>query len=131
VPDLTVLVITGYPSLDTAREVMRLGAYDYLPKPFTPEEFRQLVFEALGKKDIKKVIRETLVLEILDRTADDPDLFDRLFIEGSEALKDFDISPEAKTAIASGDVRWIEENVGKLTEKQMMVLVRSLEREIW
>ena len=71
------------------------------------------------------------MLEILDRTADDPDMFDRLFIEGSEALKDFDISPEAKTAITSGDVRWIEENVGKLTEKQMMVLVRSLEREIW
>ena len=44
VPDLTVLVITGYPSLDTAREVMRLGAYDYLPKPFTPEEFRGLIF---------------------------------------------------------------------------------------
>ena len=130
-PSLTVLVITGYPSMDTAREVMRLGAYDYIPKPFTPEEFRDIVFDAVGKRDARKVIRETLVLQILDRTADDPDFFDRLYVEGADALRDYDMSPEAKRAVALGDVRWIEENVGKLTEKQMMAMVKGLEKEIW
>jgi DNA-binding NtrC family response regulator len=130
-PSLTVVVITGYPSLDTAREVMRLGAYDYIPKPFTPKEFQNIVFDALGKKDARKVIRETLVLQILDRTADDPDFFDRLYVEGAGALKDYDLSPEAKRAVAQGDVRWIQENVGELTEKQIMVMVTRLGKEIW
>src|SRR5512139_102119 len=31
-PDCEVVVITGYPSVDTAKEALRLGAYDYLPK---------------------------------------------------------------------------------------------------
>lgn len=130
-PSLTVVVITGYPSMETARDVMRLGAYDYIPKPFTPKEFRDIVFEAIGKQDPKKAIRETLVLQIIDRTADDPDFFDRLYVEGSDALKDYNISQEAKRAVALGDVRWIEENVGKLNEKQMMSIVRRLEKEIW
>ena len=130
-PHLTVMVITGYPSMDTARKFMKLGAYDYIPKPFTPEEFREAVFDAIGKKDPKKAIRETLVLQILDRTADDPDFLDRLYVEGTDALKEYDISSEAKAAIISGDVKWIEENVGKLTEKQMFVLIQRLEREIW
>lgn len=128
---LTVIVITGFPSMDTARKFMKLGAYDYIPKPFTPEEFREAVLEAINKRDPKKTIRETLVLQILDRTADDPDFLDRLYIEGSEALKDYDITSEAKAAIVSGDVKWIEKNVGELTEKQMVVLVQMLEKEIW
>ena len=130
-PTLTVLVITGYPSMDTARDVMRLGAYDYIPKPFTPKEFSNTVFDALGKLNPKKAVRETLVLQILERTVDDPDFFDRLYMEGSDALKDYSISTEAKSAIARGDLRWIEENVSKLNEKQMMSIARILEREIW
>gem|GEM_PF-3879500 len=54
---------------------MKLGAYDYIPKPFTPEELRNAVSQAIGAKDPKKSMRETLVLEILDRTSDDPDFF--------------------------------------------------------
>ncbi len=130
-PHLTVIVITGYPSMVTARKFMRLGAYDYIPKPFTPEEFREVVIQALSKQDAKKAIRETLVLEILDRSADDPEFLDRLYMEGSEALKEYDISPGAKAAIVSGDMKWIEENVGELTEKQMVWLVQRLEGEIW
>lgn len=129
--NLVVVVITGYPSLDTARQFMQMGAYDYLPKPFTPGEFREIVLAAVSKSDPRKAIRETLVLQILDRTADDPDFFDRLYVEGEDALKDYDLSPEARHAIASGDVKWVEENVGKLNEKQMYVMVRRLEGEIW
>jgi len=130
-PRLTVVVITGYPSMDTARKFMRLGAYDYIPKPFTPEEFRETVIQAIRKKDPKKAMRETLVLEILDRAADDPDFSGRLFVEGSGALKEYDLSTEAKAAIVSGDVKWIEENVGQLTEKQMIWMIQRLESEIW
>ena len=36
-PGLTVIIITGYPAIDSAVEAIKQGAYDYLPKPFTPE----------------------------------------------------------------------------------------------
>ena len=38
VPDITVVMFTGYSSVETARDTMKLGAFDYIPKPFTPEE---------------------------------------------------------------------------------------------
>src|SRR5690554_2827217 len=35
-PELAVVVITAYAAFDTAVEAVRRGAFDYLPKPFTP-----------------------------------------------------------------------------------------------
>jgi len=46
-PDLTVLVITGYASIDTAVEAIRRGAADYMAKPFTPEELLQATAKVL------------------------------------------------------------------------------------
>jgi two-component system, NtrC family, response regulator AlgB len=40
-PNLTVIVITAYGTIETAVEAMRRGAWDYLPKPFTPAQIRQ------------------------------------------------------------------------------------------
>lgn len=36
-PDLDVVIITGYPTLEDAREAVRLGAFEFIEKPFTPE----------------------------------------------------------------------------------------------
>jgi DNA-binding NtrC family response regulator len=47
-PDTHVIVITGYASVASAVEVMKMGAYDYLPKPFTPHELRAVVHQALA-----------------------------------------------------------------------------------
>lgn len=44
--DLLVIMITAYASLDTAVTATRRGAYDFLAKPFTPEELRQAVRKA-------------------------------------------------------------------------------------
>ena len=46
-PDTMVIVITGFSTVSSAVEVMKLGAFDYLPKPFTPEELRTVVGQAL------------------------------------------------------------------------------------
>ena len=40
VPGLHVIVITAYATIETAVEAMRRGAFDYLPKPFTPNQVR-------------------------------------------------------------------------------------------
>jgi two-component system, NtrC family, response regulator AlgB len=41
-PRLLVIVFTAYASLETAVEAIKAGAYDYIPKPFTPEQIRQV-----------------------------------------------------------------------------------------
>ncbi len=50
-PDTEVLVITGYSTVTTAVEAMKLGASDYLSKPFTEDEFIAAVKGALVTKE--------------------------------------------------------------------------------
>jgi DNA-binding NtrC family response regulator len=47
-PDSLIIVITGYATVSSAVEVMKMGAFDYLPKPFTPDELRSVVRRALA-----------------------------------------------------------------------------------
>jgi DNA-binding response OmpR family regulator len=46
-PETKVIIITGYASIETAVEAARLGAIDYLAKPFTPDEIRDATAKAL------------------------------------------------------------------------------------
>jgi len=46
-PETLVIIITGYASIETAKESARLGAVDYLPKPFTPDEIRKVTENAI------------------------------------------------------------------------------------
>lgn len=46
-PELRVVLMTGYPTLETAVQGMKLGARNYLTKPFTPVELRKVVAESL------------------------------------------------------------------------------------
>ena len=49
-PECEVVVITGYPSIETAKEAVRLGAYNYLAKPIGPKEVVDAAAEALNRK---------------------------------------------------------------------------------
>ena len=49
-PWIKIVVITAYASVETAVEAMRLGAMDYLSKPFTPEQVRAIVARAAETK---------------------------------------------------------------------------------
>ena len=42
-PTIPVIMITGYATVGTAVESIKLGATDYVPKPFTPDEIDQAV----------------------------------------------------------------------------------------
>lgn len=47
------IVITGYATVSSAVEAMKRGAYDFLPKPFTPEEFRLIVRRGAEKRSLQ------------------------------------------------------------------------------
>lgn len=49
-PLAVLVVITGYATIDTAVEAMKAGAYDFLPKPFSPEELRLIVNRGLERR---------------------------------------------------------------------------------
>ena len=48
-PDIAVIMITGYPSVETSIKAIRSGISDYVPKPFTPEELSDAMIRALAK----------------------------------------------------------------------------------
>jgi len=49
-PELVAIVITGYATIESAVDAMKRGAYDFLPKPFTPDELRIIVRRGLEKR---------------------------------------------------------------------------------
>lgn len=49
-PDSEVVIITGYPTVDSAKEAVRLGAYDYVTKPVGPQDVINAAGGAMTRK---------------------------------------------------------------------------------
>ena len=58
-PTIVSVVITGFATVSSAVDAMKAGAYDFLPKPFTPDELRLITKRGLEKR---KLILETIAL---------------------------------------------------------------------
>ncbi len=66
------------------------------------------------------------VLKVLSRTAEDRTFRRALMNLEVDALEGYRLSPEAKAAILSGDLTWINEHIGDLTQKQLMFVLSCL-----
>jgi len=55
-PNIISVVITGYATVESAVDAMKIGAYDFLPKPFTPDQLRIIIRRGLERR---KLILET------------------------------------------------------------------------
>ncbi|MFZ5518513.1 MAG: ATP-binding protein [Candidatus Zhuqueibacterota bacterium] len=53
-PNIIIVVITGFATIESAVETLKKGVYDYIPKPFTPEELRNVVRKGLEKSHLLK-----------------------------------------------------------------------------
>ena len=49
-PDIDIIMMTGLHEIETAVKAMKLGAFDYVPKPFDPEEFALVVARAFERR---------------------------------------------------------------------------------
>ncbi len=58
-PTIVTIVITGFATIGSAVEAMQKGAFDFLPKPFTPDELRLITRRGIEKR---KLVLETLAL---------------------------------------------------------------------
>ncbi len=57
-PRLAVIVVTAYATIDTAVQAMKLGAVDYLAKPFTPAQIRHLVDQVLARRATERKVAD-------------------------------------------------------------------------
>lgn len=147
-PDVAIVVITGYGSVESAVEAAKLGVSGYIEKPFTPKELADAVRRALAPTtDAEETEAEgsavtgilhraldasqgggqskleaCLIREVLALAVQDPQFARRLRKEGTHALAGLALSPPAMAAIAAGDAAWIEKRCGQLPDEQRRFL---------
>ncbi|UCF19635.1 MAG: hybrid sensor histidine kinase/response regulator [Gemmatimonadota bacterium] len=67
-PNIVIVVITGYATIHTAVDAMKAGAYDFLPKPFKPDELRLIVRRGLERRRLHLESRQAEIeRELLKR----------------------------------------------------------------
>jgi len=137
-PGLKGIIITAFPSVDTAVEAIREGAVEYLPKPFTLSEMEKLVAENIEPARVailpQPVNKHAMaaILKILTRAGEDSQFLARMAESPEEALREYpDLTEEEKEAIMDGDINKIESWVGKLDERKATWLWCRLSQEKW
>jgi DNA-binding NtrC family response regulator len=55
-PELTIIIMTGYASVETAVQALKRGAYDYITKPVDPDELSHLVQKALEHRSARREV---------------------------------------------------------------------------
>jgi DNA-binding NtrC family response regulator len=53
-PDIPIIVMSGYPTPETISDVLKLGAIQFIPKPFKPDEFMKSIKQVIQKMSLKK-----------------------------------------------------------------------------
>ncbi|WP_027716223.1 sigma-54 dependent transcriptional regulator [Desulfuromonas sp. TF] len=76
-PEVLVIIITGYGTVESAVEALKMGAYDYMKKPFKADAIRLIVKLALETQSLRREVRH------LRRDAKDKDLLDSADMVGS------------------------------------------------
>lgn len=135
-PALPVVIFTGYATVQSAVQAMKLGAADYIEKPFTPDMLLTTVKKVLEKiasqtPEKQELIHKDEVIRVLERAAVDSEFVTSLFYYGADALQDYELTAAEKLAILTGDLPWIEAQIGSLTAEQRRWLESRLGAEIW
>ena len=135
-PALPVVMITGYASVRSSVQAMKLGAADYIEKPFTPDQLIRAVASALDIAATKPPEEQALIhkeemITILERAASDSEFIAKLLYEGADALEEYDLTGPEKLALLTGDIEWIEKHIGPLKTNQKLWLEQRLSAEIW
>ena len=104
-----VILMTGYAEVGSAVNAMKKGAYDYISKPFTPDEILMVIDAALKAKSNQKEIRENQSLSPPNRLAENQESTSKRMVIGvSEASKTLEkyielVAPTDMSVLITGD----------------------------
>lgn len=138
-PFLPVIMITGYSTVKSAVQAMKLGASDYLEKPFTPEELIKTIDSALKiaatqEPEEQELIHQEEMVKVLERISMDSEfssnLLNQEFYHESDALNEYNLTGPEKLALLTGDIEWLEKYLGPLEPAQRRWLELRLVRNL-
>jgi two-component system, sensor histidine kinase and response regulator len=122
-PDIILVVITGYATIDTAVEAMKSGAYDFLPKPFSPEELRLIVNRGLERRrlvlegrrmEVERALLKRRFVTFVSHQLQTPLVAVHQYLE---VLKQFGSNPD----VAAKRDEWVERCLVRIKGMQAMV----------
>jgi DNA-binding NtrC family response regulator len=100
-PDAEILMMTAYATVDTAVQAMKEGAFDYLVKPFDPDEVEMLIQKIVAHKDL--VLENILLRKKLEETYQ----FDEIIGKSDVMQEVFDlitrVAPTDSTVLITGE----------------------------
>jgi putative nucleotidyltransferase with HDIG domain len=124
-PDIQVIMMTAYASLETSIEALKAGAYDYLIKPFKVETLKNVIKNALGKRKLQEENRR--LLNELQR-------LNRELSIANEKLKlakaDVDKKLEEKINKLSLLHRWSDKLLSELSLEKLIPLIIEGAKEV-
>jgi NtrC-family two-component system response regulator AlgB len=129
-PGIAIVVITAFATFESAVEAIKRGAYDYLPKPFSPDQVRHVARRAVEESRMKRQLSETRAR--LEDASPDDDFFEtesptyRTFLQNALRVAGADVPVLLRGESGSGKnvlARWLWSR--SLRAKAPFVVVNS------
>jgi len=116
-PDLCIIVITGYPSLENMRATFKLRVFDYLAKPFSLVQLRQILQHAVEQFSLGRTPQDLLRERLGHRIK-------LLRVERAWSLKDL----AAATKLSVSQISSIERGANLPSVESLLAICRAFER---
>ena len=117
-PELCIIVITGYPSLESMRATFKLRVFDYLAKPFSLAQLRQALQNAIDKFGLGRTPQDLLRERLGHRIK-------LLRVERDWSLKDL----AAATRLSVSQISSIERGANLPSVESLLAICRAFERK--
>jgi DNA-binding NarL/FixJ family response regulator len=117
-PELCIIVITGYPSLESMRATFKLRVFDYLAKPFSLSQLRQALQNAIERFGLGRIPQDLLRERLGHRIK-------LLRVERDWSLKDL----AAATRLSVSQISSIERGANLPSVESLLAICRAFDRK--
>jgi DNA-binding NtrC family response regulator len=117
-PELCIIVITGYPSLESMRATFKLRVFDYLAKPFSIAQLRQALQNAIERFGLGRIPQDLLRERLGHRVK-------LLRVERDWSLKDL----AAATRLSVSQISSIERGANLPSVESLLAICRAFDRK--